>query len=276
MTLWMSKSVHWIQRYSDICFEVSWFVQSQLIWPHDWIGLEKLPQNDPLNVKIRPLDPKIQWYLFLSQLICTVIVDLTSQLDWPQKTTPKWPFECQNPSTGSKDTVIFILKSADLYSHSWFDLTIGLALKIYPKMTLCTLDVQIHPLFECQNLSCGSKDTVIFIFKSADLYTHSWCDLTIGLALTQNDPLNETCHPSSIRHPSVILMDNCTTHKAGYIYILYTPSFVGRRIYLITLYIHLALWVVQLSIKMTDGWRMTYIGLVFLNRIATSQYAVIS
>ena len=106
MTLWMSKSIHWIQRYSDICFEVSWFVQSQLIWPHDWIGLEKLPKNDPLNVKIRPLDPKIQWYLILSQLICTVTADLTSQLDWPWKATPKWPFECQNLSTGSKVIVV--------------------------------------------------------------------------------------------------------------------------------------------------------------------------
>ena len=63
------------------------------------------------------------------------MLNLISWLDWPWKTTPKWPFECPNPSTGSKDTVIFILKSADLYSHSWFDLTIGLALKNYPKLT---------------------------------------------------------------------------------------------------------------------------------------------
>ena len=80
MNFWMSKSIHWIQRYSDIYFEVSWFVQSQLIWSNYWIGLEKLPQNDPLNVQICPLDEKI---------------------------------------------VIFILKSADLYSHSWSDLMIG-------------------------------------------------------------------------------------------------------------------------------------------------------
>ena len=63
------------------------------------------------------------------------MLNLLSWLDWPWKTTSKWPFECPNPSTGSKDTVIFILKSADLYSHSWFDLTIGLALKNYPKLT---------------------------------------------------------------------------------------------------------------------------------------------
>ena len=99
MTLWVSKSVQWIQRYSDIYFEVSWFVQSQLIWSHYWIGLEKLPQNDPLNVQICPLDPKIQWDLFWSQLICMVIVDLTSLYEWPQKIIPKWPFKCENPPT---------------------------------------------------------------------------------------------------------------------------------------------------------------------------------
>jgi len=33
----------------------------QLIWPHNWIGLEKVPQNDPLNIKIHPLDQKLQW-----------------------------------------------------------------------------------------------------------------------------------------------------------------------------------------------------------------------
>ena len=29
--LWLSKSVQWIKRYSDNDFEVSWFVQSQVI-----------------------------------------------------------------------------------------------------------------------------------------------------------------------------------------------------------------------------------------------------
>ena len=43
----------------DIYIEVSWFVQSQLIWSNYWIGLEKLPQNDSLNVEIRPLDQKL-------------------------------------------------------------------------------------------------------------------------------------------------------------------------------------------------------------------------
>ena len=51
------------------------------------------------------------------------------------------------------------------------DLTIGLAMENYPKMTLT-----------CWNLSTGSKDTVKFTFKSAVLYSHSWFDLNIGLA----------------------------------------------------------------------------------------------
>ena len=107
-----------------------------LIWYYDWIGLEKLPQKDSLNVQIHPQDQKIQWYLYWSQLIYTFTADLIKLLDWLWKTTPKWPFECPILSTGSKDTVTFILKSADLYSRSWFDQTIGLALKNYPKMTL--------------------------------------------------------------------------------------------------------------------------------------------
>ena len=78
---------------------------SELDWP--W-------KNDPLNVKIRSLDPKIQWYLFWSQLICTVTADLTSQLDWPRKTTPKWLFECQNPSTGSK-VIVVLYKTQEGY-----------------------------------------------------------------------------------------------------------------------------------------------------------------
>ena len=45
-------------------------------------------------------------------------------------------FECPNQSSALKDTVILIFKSADLYSHSWLDVTIRLALKNYPKMTL--------------------------------------------------------------------------------------------------------------------------------------------
>ena len=65
-----------VKRYSDIYIEFSWFVQLQLIWSNYWIGLEKQPQNDPLNVQIRLLVQKIQWYLYWSQLICTVTADL--------------------------------------------------------------------------------------------------------------------------------------------------------------------------------------------------------
>ena len=104
--LWMSKSVHWIQRYH----EVSWFVQLQSIVPHVCIGLEKLPQNDPLNVQIHPLDQKIQSYLYWSRLICTVTADLIQLLDWSRKTIPKWLFECRKLSTGSK--VIDLLHKA--------------------------------------------------------------------------------------------------------------------------------------------------------------------
>ena len=59
MTLWLSKSIQQIKRYSDIDFKVSWFVQSQVIWHHNYIGLEKLPQNDSLNVKIHSLVQKL-------------------------------------------------------------------------------------------------------------------------------------------------------------------------------------------------------------------------
>ena len=145
MTLWMSKFIHWIQRYSDICFEVSWFVQSQLIWPHDWIGLEKLPQNDPLNVKICPLDPKIQWL------------------------------------------VIFVFKSADLYSHSWSDLTIGLASKNYPKMTLW-MSKSVHWIQRYSDIYCE----VSWFVQSQLIVPHDW----IGLEkLPQNDLLNVQIRP---------------------------------------------------------------------------------
>ena len=94
LTLDMLTSIHWIKCYVNVFFHVSWCVQ----WPHHWIGLKKLPQNDPWHVEICPLDQKIQWNLNLSQLFCTVIVDLTSILDWPWKTILKWPLTCQNPT----------------------------------------------------------------------------------------------------------------------------------------------------------------------------------
>ena len=47
--------------------------------------------------------------------------------------SPKWLFDCQNPSCGSKDTVILIFKSADLYRHSWLEVTIKPLHGIWPK-----------------------------------------------------------------------------------------------------------------------------------------------
>ena len=62
--------------------------------------------------------------LFPCQLMCI----MTSPFNWPWKTTRKWLLNCQNPSTGSKDTVKSIFLSADV--------TVGLALKNYPKIPL--------------------------------------------------------------------------------------------------------------------------------------------
>ena len=157
LTLWNS----WI---GDVFFHVSWCVQ----WPNHWIGLEKLPQNDPWHFEIRPLDQKLWRCLFSCQLICTV----TSPLDWPWKTTPKGPLICLNLSIGSKVMERSSSMSADVYS----DLTIGLALKNYPKMTPHMLK-SVH------------------WFKSyGEVFFHvSWCvqwpDHWIGLEkLPQNDP----------------------------------------------------------------------------------------
>ena len=154
-----------------------------LIWYHDWIGLEKPPQNDPLNVQIRPLYPKIQW----SQLNCTVKVNCASRLDSPWKTIPKWPFDCPNPSTGSKDTVIFILKSADLYRHSWLFFTTGLALKNYPKMTLW-MSKSVHWIKRYNDIYIE----VSWFVQSQLIWSNYW----IGLKkLPQNDSLNVQIHP---------------------------------------------------------------------------------
>ena len=71
--------------------------------------------------------------------MCTV----TSLLDLPWKTTQKLHLDCKNLSTASeviemslsKGMEISFFMSADVYS----DLTIGVALKNYPKMTPDTL-----------------------------------------------------------------------------------------------------------------------------------------
>ena len=83
-----------LRLYCTDFFYVSWFVQ----WPHNWIGHEKLPQNDPSYATICPLVPKLWKGLLPCQLICT----LTSPLDWAWKTTPKWPLICHNQLIGSK------------------------------------------------------------------------------------------------------------------------------------------------------------------------------
>ena len=172
---------------------ISLLQASYLIWSHYLIGLEKLPQNDPRHFEICPLDQKLWRYLFPCQLMCTV----TYPLDWSWKTTPKCPLTLWNPSTGSEVTEISFSMSADVYS----DLTIGLALKNYPKMSphmlklihwiqsyndisilsadlySCTADLT-SPLdwpekttpkwpFKCWNWSTGSK--VIMIFPSCQL-----------------------------------------------------------------------------------------------------------
>ena len=159
------------------------------------------------------------------------MLNLISWLDWPLKTTPKWPFECPNLSTGSKDTVTFILKSADLYSHSWFDLTIGLALKNYPKMTHWMSksvhwfkrysDIYIEVIWFVQSQLIWSNywiglekqpqndpwmsKSVLWIKRYSDIYFDVswfvqsqliWSNYWIGLEkLTQNDPLNVQISP---------------------------------------------------------------------------------
>ena len=117
---------------------------------------------------------------------------MTSPFNWPWKTTRKLLLNCQNPSTGSKDTVKLIFLSADV--------TVGLALKNYPKIPL---DQKLwRCLFSCQlmctvislldwpwkntpkwfltlwNPSTGSEVMEIFSSISADVYS----DLIIGLA----------------------------------------------------------------------------------------------
>ena len=160
----MPTLVHWFQSYGEVFFHVSWCVQ----WPHHWIGLEKLPQKDPSYAWICPLVPKLWRGLLPCQLMFTV----TSLLDQPGKTTPKRPLICLNLSIGSKVIERSSSISVDVYS----DLTIGLALKNYPKMTPHMLK-SVH------------------WFKSyGEVFFHvSWCvqwpDHWIGLEkLPQNDP----------------------------------------------------------------------------------------
>ena len=66
MTPHMPHSAHWFQSYGKVFFHVSWFVQ----WPHQWIGHEKLPQNDPSYARIHPLVPKL--WIILPKWLLTV------------------------------------------------------------------------------------------------------------------------------------------------------------------------------------------------------------
>ena len=87
---------------------------------------------------------------FFFHVSCMCI--MTSPFNWPWKTTRKLLLNCQNPSTGSKDTVKLIFLSADV--------TVGLALKNYPKIPL---DQKLwRCLFSCQ-LMCPVISPVMLI-----------------------------------------------------------------------------------------------------------------
>ena len=107
----MLKLIHWIQSHNDIwyLFLVSWFRPAKL----------------PLTCLNCSTESK-NWCLCLVSLS-----DLTTLLDWPWKTTPKWPQTLWNLLTGSEVMEISFSMSADVYS----DLTFVLAMKVYPKMT---------------------------------------------------------------------------------------------------------------------------------------------
>ena len=104
------------------------------------------------------LPKSLHWfkrYSEINQFLCQLMCSVTSPLYWK---TPKWLLNCQNPSTGSKDTVKSIFMSADVYS----DFTVWLALKKYSKVTLKLPK------------SASSKDTVKLIFMLADVYSAQW------------------------------------------------------------------------------------------------------
>ena len=75
-----------------------------------------------------PLVAKLWGGLLPCQLICTV----TLPMDWAWKTIPNWPLICWNTSTGCEVLERSSSLSADLY----IDITIGLCMKNYHKLTL--------------------------------------------------------------------------------------------------------------------------------------------
>ena len=123
LTPYLLKSLLLLQSYGEVIFHVSWFVQ----WPCLWIGHGKLSQSDPSFVEIPPVVAKLWRGLLPDQLICT----LTSPLDLAWKTTPNWHIICWNTSNGCQVMGKSSSMSADVYT----DLTIGLGMKNYPKLT---------------------------------------------------------------------------------------------------------------------------------------------
>ena len=113
-------------HYGVVFFHVSWCVQ----WPQHRICLKKLPKNDASLGKIHLLALQIEWNQFLCQLMYTV----TSPVDWPWKTTPKWLFFCQNPSTGSEDRVksIFSYKSNSTIANVCLSVSFSVCLSQKP------------------------------------------------------------------------------------------------------------------------------------------------
>ena len=155
---WIS-SMHW-----KFFFHVTWFVQ----WPHHWIWNEKLPQNESSYARIQQFVPMLWRGLLPCQLICMtsqlvwqwkttpkqnelsftwicplvpqlcerllpcqLIRTVTSALDYALKTTAKWALICLNPSIGSQ--VMGGLLSCQQICT--VDLTIGLGMKNYPKIS---------------------------------------------------------------------------------------------------------------------------------------------
>ena len=137
-----------------------------------WKLLWRFPQNDPHDwigpAKIIPKWALICLNLFnaLEVLLpCHLICTVTSSLDLEWKTTPKWVLICPNPTICSHVMERSSSMSADLY-----DLTIGLAMKNYPKTKWALIYL---------NLSISSPVMRTSSSMSADSYS----DLSIGLCI---------------------------------------------------------------------------------------------
>ena len=121
---WVSMSLNESQWVSMNLNESQWVSIS--LNESQWVSMRLIETHwDLLRLN------KTHW-----ETLRQINADCLSQLDWPWKTAPKWLFECPNSSTVSKDTVIFVWKLADLYSHRRLFLMTGLALKSFLKMNL--------------------------------------------------------------------------------------------------------------------------------------------